>query len=603
MERKQDKRSTSHEQVPLISLRNTNSNNRGDGVSSSTSPQPTRETIAKHASSKGTTSNGITKRICNRNRCVTFRYFLHSMRILSRPYWWSSPFNKQPWYLLTGIIIAQLIIGSLHVRISNVLNGLYTAIQTNKHEEFNDAIISFMWLVMGIITGAVIKMYALQWLEMSWRSSLTDTYLSLWLRDRAHYRLALTTAIANRAAAASSSSSSSSTSIPFASTSSSTTTNNNNNMNGNGDDIWSQRIDNPDQRVTEDLRMLCDHTIDISMTFFASIVTLVSFIGLLWSLSPPDTSITWGSNDTDKWHIPIPGSLVWLTLIYSLSGSFLMHLIGRSLTPLEFEKHHTEADFRFLLVRFRENNEAIALSYGEACELQSFRNRFTRVINNWWSITKIKLNMIAFSSFYNQLSVIFPFWFTAPLYFAGTITFGVLMQTVQAFAQVQGALSTLMRTYGECARWVAVVQRVTEFDAALNVIHESNNNRTKPSSPSTEDHKNSDDEDDTNEDGDTNTNQQLKGGLIHTERIESSNTFDIQFDNVSITLGDHVSSRQLLTKASFIIARGQHTLITGPSGSGKSTLLRVLSGIWPYVYGGRIRVPPASSMVCLPQVI
>jgi putative ATP-binding cassette transporter len=252
--------------------------------------------------------------------------------------------------------------------------------------------------------------------------------------------------------------------------------------------------------------------------------------------------------------------MVWVTLGYAVVGTWLTHLIGKPLIGLNFVQQRYEADFRFGLVRFRENMEGVALYRGESSELSVFRSRFLHVAENWWAIMKRTKLLNTFRNGYDQVAIIFPFLAAAPRYFAGPGKLGDLMQTASAFGQVQNALSWFISVYTNFASWKATVDRLTGFHNAVMSTREQ---------------------------------QQSTPGPV----VQSSMDNSLAIDHLNLLLP---TGRTLLADASVQIPEKSRTLVRGPSGSGKSTLFRALAGIWPFG-SGTIRTPANFGGLFLPQ--
>jgi len=259
--------------------------------------------------------------------------------------------------------------------------------------------------------------------------------------------------------------------------------------------------------------------------------------------------------------IAIPGYLVWGALIYSVLGTILTHLIGWPLVGIDFRQQQYEADFRFNLVRVRENSEQIALLRGEDAERERLLVRFGRVVENWLAIMSRTKKVTAFTASYSQASVIFPYVLVAPAYFAEKIQLGGMMQTASAFSSVQGALSFFITIYRQLAEWQAVVNRLDGFEAGIAQARElaTGNDR------------------------------------IHVTSAAEGGGIDIK--GLMLRLPD---GTPLVNADRFSLRRGERTLVTGPSGSGKSTLFRAIAGIWPFG-AGSIVVPAGASLMMLPQ--
>jgi putative ATP-binding cassette transporter len=285
-----------------------------------------------------------------------------------------------------------------------------------------------------------------------------------------------------------------------------------------------------------------------------AVVTLISFVAILWGLSGMLTIPLRGSS------ITLPGYLIWAALLYALAGTWLTNWIGRPLVRLNFDQQRYEADFRFSLVRFRENTEGVALYRGEAGELRTFGERFASVVRNWWDIMRQQKRLTWFTAGYGQAAVIFPYLVVAPRYFRGQILLGGLMQTAAAFGQVQDSLSFIISSYTDIAEWRSVVERLAGFESALELA------RTQTATDSG----------------------------IHHSRDDGE---DLIVDGLDIELP---GGRTLIANVNLSIAPGESVLLSGPSGAGKSTLLRAIAGIWPFSCG-TIRMPSNTRVLFLPQ--
>jgi putative ATP-binding cassette transporter len=430
------------------------------------------------------------------------RKFLRAFWQLAKPYWVSSERGKGL-ALLAAVVALTLGIVWINVLLNSWNNEFYNAIQDKKLDDFYRLLGKFTLLAFAYIVAAVYRVYLQQMLQIEWRTWLNERYLGAWLGERAYYRLQL----------------------------------------------LDKGTDNPDQRVAEDLRLFVDATLSLSLGLLSAVVTLVSFIAILWTLS----------GALELWGVTIPGYMVWFALAYAVAGTWLTHLIGKPLIGLEFGQQRFEADYRFSLVRLRENAEGIALYRGEQEELANFRARFANVIGNWWAIMRKQKQLGWFTSFYGQLAIIFPFVVAAPRYFSGQIPLGGLMQTASAFGQVQGALSWFIDAYTQFASWKATVDRLTGFSAALEHVR-------------------------------------VEAGRLDGERKEGASE-SLETRDLALALPQ---GKQLLAPSSLQFQRGEAVLVSGPSGAGKSTLFRALAGIWPY-WSGRILLPKGARLLFLPQ--
>jgi putative ATP-binding cassette transporter len=438
--------------------------------------------------------------------------FITEAWALIAPFWRS----EERWRarLLLGVVIAlNLSLVGMTVLLTYWQRAFYNTLESKDWDGF--IALLFTWHrteAEGFLPGfilvaalyiliAVYQLYLRQALQMRWRRWLTDVYLTEWLADRAYYRMALTD--------------------PY--------------------------TDNPDQRIADDARLFVEDTLSLGIGLLNSIVTLGSFILVLWSLSGSITVL----------GVEIPGYMVWVALVYALLGTWLAHLIGRPLIMLNFNQQRLEADFRYALVRFRENTEGIALYGGEADEKRGLTQRFGKLMLNWWDIMRATKRLTFFTAGYGQVASIFPIVVAAPAYFAGRMPLGGLIQTSSAFGQVQGALSWFVDNYARLTEWRATVERLSGFTHAVAKAREA-------------------------------------GGGPHSSKGEAN---QLTLRDVTLSLPD---GRVLLSGAEMKVVPGEAVLINGPSGSGKSTLFRAIAGIWPFG-SGSISLPQNARVLFLPQ--
>jgi vitamin B12/bleomycin/antimicrobial peptide transport system ATP-binding/permease protein len=428
--------------------------------------------------------------------------FLTAFWALAKPYWVSEQRTKGLGLLL-AVVALSLGAVYLEVQFNNWNRDFYNALEKKDQAEFYGQLWRFTYLALIWIVVMVYRLYLQQMLYMEWRSWLNDNFLKRWLADRAYYRLQL----ADRG------------------------------------------VDNPDQRIADDLRIFVDMTLDLSIGLLSAIVTLVSFTVILWSLS----------GDFTVGGVAIPGFMFWVAVVYAFIGSWIAHKIGRPLIGLDFNQQRYEADYRYSLVRLRENSEGVALYKGEAVELENFRERFDTVIRNWWGIMSKRKQLNWFVSFYTQFSIIFPYVVAAPRYFSGGVGMGFIFQTASAFRNVQSSLSWFIDAYPQFAQWKATVDRLTSFHASLE-------------------------------------RARAEAAAVVGERSEGSGP-SLALDGVEIALPQ---GKLLLAPTSIELRPGEDVLVTGPSGAGKSTFFRALAGIWPY-WKGRVRLPQGARLLFLPQ--
>jgi putative ATP-binding cassette transporter len=343
--------------------------------------------------------------------------FLRDGWRLVLPYWRSED-RRAALGLLAAIVLLNL--GAVWVLVLlNAWNrAFYDALQQRDYAAFAHQLGRFCLLAGVFIVTAVYRQYLTQTLEMRWRRWLTDEFLRGWLGDRVYYRLEHT----HRA------------------------------------------TDNPDQRIAEDLRLLTSGTLALATGLLNALVTLVSFAAILWGLSGP-LVIPLGARS-----LSIPAYMMWAAILYAIAGSMIAHRIGRPLVRLNASQQRTEADFRFGLVRLRENAEEVALYGGESVEQQSLRARFAAILGNWWQLVRAQKRLTWFTAGYGQAANVFPILVAAPRYFAGAIQLGALMQIASAFGRVQDALSWFVDSYRSLAEWKASVDRLLSFTQGMTAV-------------------------------------------------------------------------------------------------------------------------------------
>jgi putative ATP-binding cassette transporter len=442
-------------------------------------------------------------------KLTAFKTFKTQAWALTKPYFQSDEKWKARG-LLVAIIALNLGLVYMAVLFNEWNKLFYDALQDKNAAVFWTQLGRFTYLAFAFIIIAVYKFYLTQLLELRWRAWMTGHYLQRWLANHAFYKLEL-----NRFA-----------------------------LQANGD---ARNPDNPDQRIQEDINLFTSYTISLTMGLLNAVVTLLSFVGILWGLSGGFAfSFNGGQYN-------IPGFMVWMAVLYCAAGSILTHYIGRPQIKLNFQQQRVEADFRHHMVRVREYSESIALDRGEAVERKQLDARFSHVLGNYLALIKAQKNLIWFTSFFGQAAVVFPFVVAAPRFFSGAIQLGELMQISSAFGQVQGSLSWFVDSYSSLASWRATTDRLTSFEASFKAL-----------------------------------------APVHTAQV-ATNSVALEAHDLTVALPDGVV---LLAGTTLHAKPGDSVLLQGPSGSGKSTLFRTIAGIWPFASGTVNR--PAQAMF-IPQ--
>jgi len=431
--------------------------------------------------------------------------FLRTAWNLAWPYWMSD----EKWAaggLLAAVVALNLVYVWLTVRLNEWNNAFYNALQ-----QYNWAVFWRQFGIFGIIAAAIIvvlvyQSYLQRILEIRWRRWLTHQFLGSWLADRAYYHIQLD----------------------------------------------QTATDNPDQRISDDLSRFTSTSLDLSVGLLNAVVTLFSFLFILWTLSGPLVIPLGGSS------ITIPGYMVLAAIIYAVVGTLLTRWIGHPLVRLTFDQQRYEADFRFSLVRLRENAEGVAFYGGEERERAIFHGRFAHVVANWWDIIRRRKKLAWFTNSYQQVAVVFPFIVAAPRYFDKQIALGGLMQIASAFGRVQDSLSFIVSSYTEIAEYQSVVERLRGFRSRIDDIA-------------------------------------AKHDKLQPIAIERSGQ-GVEVAGLDLLLPGGEALRDQIALAA---RPGEPVLVTGPSGSGKSTLLRAIAGLWPFGRGN-IRVGDGRTLF-LPQ--
>lgn len=449
------------------------------------------------------------------SRSSLFRRQMGKVWKLSVPYFQSEDRWKAR-AMLAAIVALNLAGVYLLVLYNDWYRLFYDALENKNQPVFWTQLGRFTYIAFAMIILAVYKFYLTQLLEIRWRAWMTGHYLERWLANHAFYHLEL---------------------ARFAEPDA-------------GQHVPTNTPDNPDQRIQEDLNLFTTYTVSLTMGLLNAVVTLVSFVGILWGLSGEFAFHFNGA------AYNIPGFMVWMAVLYCLAGSVITHYIGRPQIALNFQQQRYEADFRHHMVRVREYSESIALDKGEAVERKQLDLRFSSVLANYLTLLKAQKRLIWFNSFFGQAAVVFPFIVAAPRFFSGAIQLGMLMQISSAFGRVQDSLSWFVDNYSNLAAWRATADRLTSFEDNIRAREEA----------------------------------EAVSGTVHGVSMADLETHGLRLALPGGTV--------LLDGLNLRAAPGDSILLKGPSGSGKSTLFRALAGIWPFARG-KVALP--ANTMFIPQ--
>ena len=433
------------------------------------------------------------------------RQFFRDVWYLTKSYWQSEE-KKKAFFLLGCIIALTLGVVYMLVLLNQWNNSFYSALQNYDAKKIFDELIHFSWLAAIYILLAVYSYYLQQTLILNWRRWLTTRFIDIWLQNKTYYNL----------------------------------------------QMFGKDTDNPDQRISEDVRQFVEMTLSFGIGILKAFCTFASFVVILYNLSGSLSFTFMGKTWT------INGYMLWASLLYSVIGTYITHIVGRKLVKINFIQQKYEADFRFSMIRLRESAESVAFYRGEAQEGSVFKQRFKMLLDNFWKLVNKQKQLVFLNSGYSQIAIIFPFVVAMNRYLTKEVTLGGLMQVASAFGRVQDSLSYFVDMYSSIAQWQAVVMRLTCFGHHMHDVYQ-------------------------------------QAERFHVERFAAADVVEVGNMQIDLPHG-----KPLLKNISFTLHPGHNVLIKGVSGSGKSTLLRAISGIWPFV-DGKIFLPERDKLMFIPQ--
>jgi putative ATP-binding cassette transporter len=430
---------------------------------------------------------------------------------LARSYYTSKGDRRRAWLLTLAVVALTLTSIGVQVRFNLWNRDFFNALENRDRAAFYGQLWTLLLLLLAAMASAVASLWAKQMLSLDWRRHLVFTLQSRWLEGGLHYQLHF---------------------MPDA-------------------------ADNPDQRISENTRWATAMAVDLLIGLLGSILTLVSFLGILWTLSGP-LHVAMGASEFD-----IPGYMVWAALLYATIGSVLTWVLGGPMVAINIRRNEAESDHRFALIRMRENSEGIAMIRGEPDEDRSMRAAFAQVVKVMKDLYGRERALMYLTSAYGMAAGVVPIVVASPRYFAGAITLGVLMQITQAFLEVTRSLNWFVDKFPLLADWRSHVERVAALEDTFDAAEGMEADQTIT----------------------------LRVGPDEQGR-EVLSFRDLQVG--------HADGNVVIQDANAEIQAGEKVLIVGESGTGKSTLFRAIAGLWPWG-SGEIRTPAREGMFFMPQ--
>jgi putative ATP-binding cassette transporter len=422
---------------------------------------------------------------------------------LAAPFWLRSSARKSGWLLLAVLVALVAAYTALNAWSTRLQKGFFDALQNHDTPAFWNNIALVFFVITLLVSVLVLRSYLEQALEIKWRMHLTHSIVGRWLKDQTFYRI-------------------------------------------ERDNL----VDNPDQRVTQDITEYVRLMVQLSLGFLTNLGTLGAMGWILWQSAEPMSFALGDATFT------IPGYMFWIAIGWGVLQTGVTHLAGHKLAGVTVEQHKVEADFRFALAKVRDASEQIALYRGEEVEQQRLRRLFGEIRRNWLQLMRFHVFLNMASGGFGVVSVFVPIIALAPKVLSGEVSIGTMSQDIAAFTETAGAVAWFAKSYSDLFNLSAVVQRLTGMSKAID-------------SPAP--------------------------AGIRVSRESPSDA--VQGEGVSLSLPE---GQPLVNVGALAFASGERWLIRGPSGCGKSTLLRAIAGLWPFGEG-RISIPKQARLMFMPQ--
>ncbi len=429
---------------------------------------------------------------------------------LAKEYFIDSEERFYAWLLLLGVILGVVALVVINVMFASWSVGFWTALSSMSYPLYMESLKSLLVLTISYVGANIFKEYLLGLLKIEWREWLTETLTSKFVSQEPNNYLEL--------------------------------------------ERHPSQIDNPSQRIQEDVPNFVDQSLKLGIDFLQSAITLVTFIASLWVIGGAATFAVFGAT------IIIPGYLVWVAILFAGLSGLVTHLIGGDLVGLSDQRQGLEADFRGDIALLSNNAESVAQDRGEDYFKQSLMGKLGQICRNAYDILNINIGITAFNSFIEQIGSIFPYLVAAPLYFAKQTSLGQLMEIGFSFGQIQSSLSWFSNSYQHLARYGAIVNR-------LNVLQ----------------------------------NTMEDDGLVTTSRaivVQENDTNALSIRNLNIL--EPSTTASIMRELNLTFRQGENTIIKARSGLGKSTLYKAIAGTWKYG-NGDVFTPNGEGMYFVPQ--
>ena len=439
------------------------------------------------------------------------RHYLLKRFWISAKGFWGVAGGRLAWVLTGGLLVLIFLQLSFQYGINLWNRAIFDAIEKRDAAVVLHLTAVFFPLAIGSVVLGVVQVYTRMGIQRRWRAWLTSSVISRWLKNGRYYQLNLVS----------------------------------------GDH------QNPEYRIAEDLRVATDAPIDFATGVTSAFLSATTFLIVLWTIGGALTLTIAGATVT------IPGFLVVAAVLYAAIASGSMVVIGRNFVAISEGKNQTEAEYRYALMRVRENGESIALLGGEEEERSGIDRSFGKVLKQWALLCGQHMRTTIVSQGSSLIAPVIPILLCAPKFLEGSMTLGQVMQAASAFTIVQSAFGWLVDNYPRLAEWNAGARRIASLMMSLDGLERAESGE----------------------------------GLNRIKRGETEGNTMLRLNDLSVTLDDGTA---VVGEAEILIEPGEWVLVSGESGTGKSTLVRAIAGLWPWG-GGSVDFHADRRLFMLPQ--